>query len=211
MKTPPDETQIVRFLDGQMEAAELADFEQQLQSDTKLRAEVETMREISALVRTHVPRERAVPNADFFNSQILAEIGRDMNPVPREKPAATGWLDWLRMPWLAGAAAAVALAGALWLQRDGGVSVGAESVVLSSYVPNPAIQARVYHSQEANATVLMLEGLDEIPAEKTIKGVAVHRTETDTEVATTTLFSESGEVLLVLAKDARNQPRLLVR
>jgi hypothetical protein len=78
-------------------------------------------------------------------------------------------------------------------------------------VPNPAIQARVYHSQEANATVLMLEGLDEIPAEKTIKGVAVHRTETDTEVATTTLFSESGEVLLVLAKDARNQPRLLVR
>jgi anti-sigma factor RsiW len=211
MKTPPDENKIVRYLDGQMEAAERAEYERTLHADAELRAEVETMREISALVKSHVPRERAVPNADFFNSKILAEIERETKHATREKPSATGWLDWLRMPWLAGAAAALALAGALWLQRDGGVTAGGESVVLSSYAPNPAIQARVYHSEEANATVLMLEGLDEIPAAKPIKGVAVHRTETDTEVATTTLFSESGEVLLVLAKDARNQPRLLVR
>jgi len=37
----------------------------------------------------------------------------------------------------------------------------------------------------------------------------VHHSETDQEVAMTTLFDDAGSVLLVLAKDGRNQPRLI--
>ena len=55
----------------------------------------------------------------------------------------------------------------------------------------------------------MLDGLASMPADRKIVGHTVYRSETDQEVATTTLFSEDGHILLVLAKDGRNQPRLL--
>jgi hypothetical protein len=39
----------------------------------------------------------------------------------------------------------------------------------------------------------------------------VHHSETDPEVATTTLFDENGGVLLVMAKDAAGKPRTMGR
>lgn len=84
-----------------------------------------------------------------------------------------------------------------------------DSVVLSIYVPNASVHARNFHSDEAQATVLMLDGVEAIPADRKIVGYYIERTETDQEVATTTLYGKSGEVVLVVSKDVRNQPRLL--
>ena len=205
MKTPPDETQIVRYLDGMMDAREKAEFEKMLAAHPELAAEMEPLRSVSALVKAHIPAELPVPHADFFNSQIQAEISRDAR-----RPAPDGWiLGWLRLRWLVpAAAAALAFAGFLWLRPEHGFD---STTVMSTYAPNPAIHTHVFHSEEANATVLMLDGLAEIPAEKAIHGVAVHHSETDAAVATTTLFSEEGDVLLVLAMDGRNKPAVIVR
>lgn len=209
MKTPPDETQIVRYLDGMMDAAERADFEKALAADPALHAEVESLRSVTSLVKAHIPAERPVPHADFFNSQIQAEISRDARQRAAAGESPGGILGWLRMPWfVTAAAAALALAGFLWMQPDGGLET---TTVMSTYAPNPAIHTHVFHSEEANATVLMLDGLAEIPAEKPIHGVAAHHSETDASVATTTLFSERGDVLLVLALDGRNKPSVIVR
>jgi hypothetical protein len=83
------------------------------------------------------------------------------------------------------------------------------SVVHSIYVPNPSVQARTFHSEDAQATVLILEGVEAMPADRKIVGFHIERSESDQEVATTTLYGEQGQIVAVMAKDARNQPRLL--
>lgn len=208
MKTPSDETHdLSRWLDGEMTAAEVAAFEATLKNDPELAAEAESMRQLSASLREHLPAEMPVPHADFFNSQIqvrIAQLESDSDREQHRAETSAGWLSWLRMPWLT-AAAALIVAGVAWLQFGGS---GGISTIASTYAPNPAVTAKTFHSPEAQATVLMLDGLDPVPAEKNIAGFSVHHAESDAEVATTTLFDADGGVLLVLAKDSRGQPML---
>ena len=211
MKTPPDENQIFRWLDGEMTAAEKSAFEAHLATDPALKAELDSMCQLGETLRQNLPVERPLPHADFFNSQIQVRIAQEELDLKREvqRPAtAASWFSWLRMPRLAFAAALLVLGIALTFWQPGS---GLSTTVVSSYAPNPVVQARAFHSEEANATVIMLDGLDSLPADRKIVGHHVHRTESDTAVATTTLFSESGEILLVLAKGADSHPQMIQR
>ena len=211
MKTPSDENHdLIRWLDGEMTADERRAFEATLQNDPELAAEAESMRQLSESLKTHLPAEMPVPHADFFNSQIQVRIAQMELDDAREREKATestaGWLSWLRMPWLAGAAAAAfAIAGLVWTQN----SSSGTSTIASTYTPNPSVHAQVFHSADAQATVLMLDGLEPVPAEKKIVGFRVHRAESDAEVATTTLFDENGSVVAVVALNAKGQPQVL--
>lgn len=211
MKTPSDENHdLIRWLDGEMTADERRAFEATLQNDPELAAEAESMRQLSESLKTHLPAEMPVPHADFFNSQIQVRIAQMELDEAREREKAAestaGWLSWLRMPWLAGAAAAAfAIAGLVWTQN----SSNGTSTIASTYTPNPSVHAQVFHSSDAQATVLMLDGLEPVPAEKKIVGFRVHRAESDAEVATTTLFDENGSVLAVVALNAKGQPQVL--
>lgn len=167
------------------------------------------MKKTSDAIRANVAFERPVPHADFFNSQIQERIAAHQHADARSKVTATGgasWLDWLRMPWaLAGAAAVLALA--FFLTRHD----GPHTEVLSLYAPSSAVKADVSYSDDAGATVLMLDGLEAFPADRNIAGLTVHHSATDPEMATTTLFDERGGVLLVMSKDSGGRPRTLGR
>lgn len=215
MKTPSDENHdLIRWLDGEMSPNENAAFEAALQNDPQLAAEAESMRRLSATLKAHLPAELPMPHADFFNSQIQVRIAqmeideqREQNRRAESRSAAGGWLSWLRMPWIAtAAAAALVVAGFTWMQMG---SRGGTTAILSSYTPNPTISAEVFHSEEARATVIMLGGLEPMPADHKITGFKVHHAESDAEVATTTFFDEKGSVLLVMATDAKGQPQVL--
>ncbi|MBB5036248.1 anti-sigma factor family protein [Prosthecobacter dejongeii] len=207
MKTPPDDHDLIRWLDGEMDAAESARFTLRLESDPALKAEADMMQRMCADVRTALPVEMPVPFGDFFNSQIQMRIAQEQPALP-EPVARASWLDWFRLPGfatLAAVTAAVVVAGVMIVRQD--ATDG--SVVLSSYAPNQSVQVSSFHSPEAHATVLMLNGLEDVPADRKIVGYHIERSETEQEIATTTLYGERGEVVLVVAKDARNQPRLL--
>ncbi|MBE7494273.1 MAG: hypothetical protein HS117_04980 [Verrucomicrobiaceae bacterium] len=212
MKTPSDENHdLIRWLDGEMTPAERSAFEATLKNDPELAAEAESMRQLSENLKAHLPAEMPVPHADFFNSQIqvrIAQMEADEAREGRKSAESTAaWLSWLRMPWLAGAAAAAfAVAGLVWMQTS---PTGGASTIASTYTPNPAVHAQVFHSTEAGATVLMLDGLEPIPAEKKVAGFRVHHAESDAGVATTTLFDENGVVLAVVALNALGQPQVL--
>ena len=116
------------------------------------------------------------------------------------------WLDWFRTPW-AIAAATVVVALGLFLARF--MEEKPVTQVLGLYTPNPAVRATSYHSSEADATVLMLDGLDAIPESKDLTAINVDHSETDLQLAATTLYDSGGKILLVMAMDSRNQPMFL--
>lgn len=208
MNPTHDEENLIRWLDGEMDEAERARFEARLATDPVLHAEAMEMKKLSTALQTHLPQADDIPNADFFNSQIqrsIEEMRQTEHRSGEREPA--GLLGWLRLPWLiAGASAALAL---LVMLRP--LSSGDTTQVVNSYAPDPKVQVRVMEATNANAVVLMLEGLPEIPATTPMVGFKVHRTETDPQMAMTTLFSDDEKVLLVLAKDGLNQPKVYAR
>lgn len=210
MNPPPDDQLLARWLDNELSPADRARFEAMLAADPALREEAESMKKLGDAIRKNVSFEREVPHADFFNSQIQEAITADQRAQERAKarPAAAGsWLDWLRKPW-AYAGVAAALAVALFLAR-GGDEVRTQ--ILSLYAPSANVQTSVSYDDEAQAMVLKLDGLEAIPADRDIAGINVHHSETDPEVATTTLFDENGGVLLVMAKDGAGKPKTIGR
>lgn len=208
MKTPTEDHDLIRWLDGEMDAAESARFTLRLESDPALKAEADMMQRMCADVRTALPAEMPVPFGDFFNSQIQMRIAQEDSQSPEIALVRSSWLDWFRLPGfatLAAVTAAVVIAGVMIVKQ--GSAEG--SLVLSTYAPNQSVQVNSFHSEDARATVLMLNGLEDVPADRQIVGYHIERSETEQALATTTLYGERGEVVLVVAKDARNQPRLL--
>ncbi len=215
MKTPPEDHDLIRWLDGEMNEAERARFTTRLEAEPELKAEAEAMQALSANLRAHLPASLAVPHADFFNSQIQVRISQMELEESRASQRATtdtavSWWQYVRLPWLATAAAAIALV-AMVLRQPGnpGMAPLGESLVLSSYAPNTEVTPRVFHSNEAEATVLMLDGIQSIPPDRKLVGYHIERSEADQDVATTTLYGQNDHVVLVLATDSRNQPRIL--
>jgi anti-sigma factor RsiW len=206
MKTPDDQL-LARWLDGELNEQETTRFESMMAADPALREEAETMRKISSALRDHVKMEREVPHADFFNSQIQERIADMQRAEERahhpaaSASAADGWFSWLRKPWALAGVAAV-LTTALFISRQEKPA----TQILSFYAPNPSIQASAFHSEAADATVLMLDGLDTIPADHNIVGIHVHHSELQAERGATTLFDDDGAVLLVMSKNSGGHP-----
>lgn len=209
MNTPPEDHDLLRWMDGEMNAAEKAAFEARLEATPELKAEAALMQRLSHDLRAHLPAEMPVPYADFFNSQIQVRLAQEENRQTAASGNGGGILSWLRLPWLAPAAMAAALALAalsLWQGQQGGTT---GALVHSIYVPDASIQARSYHSSEAQATVLMLDGLEEMPADRKIVGFNLTRGEIDEALAATTLFDTQGHAVAVMSRDARQQPLLV--
>lgn len=207
MKPPSENHDLIRWLDGEMTEAERASFEERLKHNPVLAGEARELRSLSEGIRTHLPAEMPVPHADFFNSQIQVRVAQMERTENRGREgSAFSWLDWLRQPWLAAAGAAALAVLGFFLLRTGDAESG-QSLILSSYTPNTQVHARTFHDDSAQATVLMLDGLDDVPADRKISGINVHRSEMEPELAATTLFDVTGSRLLMISRDAAGNPQ----
>lgn len=206
MKPPSENHELIRWLDGEMNAADRSAFEAQLAQDPALKREALEMKALSEGIRAHLPKEMDVPYGDFFNSQIqvrLAQMEVEEGVRSSRFSVSTVW-QWLRQPWFAIAgAAAIAVISFLTLARDGS---HADSQILSSYTPSAQVQARTFHDSEAQATVLMLDGLDAVPADRKVSGLNVHHSQTEAEIAATSLYDASGSRLLTISRDSGGNP-----
>lgn len=210
MKPPSEDHDLIRWLDGEMTAAESAAFEERLKQNPVLAKDAQELRALSTGIRAHLPATLEVPHADFFNSQIQVRIAQLESDDARTKRLAhSAWasvFQWLRQPWLT-AAGAVALAVLSFVMLRPGVEGSpSESSILSSYTPNSSVHARTFHDTEADATVLMLDGLDAVPAERKISGVHAVHSEWEADVASTTLYDSQGASLLSISSDALGHP-----
>jgi len=213
MKHPSEEHDLIRWLDGEMNETERTTFEECLKQDPALAKEAQNMRALSTSLRAHLPAEMRVPHADYFNTQIevrITQMALDDSRAKQASPGLGAMLQWLRQPWfaLAGTAALAVLGFFLMNPATGDAS---ESMILSSYTPNTHVQARTYHDNGAEATVLMLDGLDAVPAERKVSGIHIQRSEVEPELASTTMFDAHGTPVLMISRDALGNPMIAPR
>ena len=207
MKTTFDEQELTRWLDGEMSATEVSRFESRLQADPVMHSEAQAMKQLCFQVKTHFPRIADVPHADFFNSQIQELIsGQDQ---PRQEHASP-WLRWLTRPWviLAGATALLLLAGLTVFQAD--PDSDTSTTLLNTYAPDATIQPRTFHSNDANATVLELDGVEEIPADSNVVSYKMLRKNVGPRVAQTAPYSDHGHALPAFAMTESSPPLMIV-
>jgi hypothetical protein len=208
MKTPTEDHELIRWIDGEMNETERAMFEERLKQEPALETEARKMRALSISLRAHMPAEMRVPHADYFNTQIEVRITQMALDEARARQSASSLstlLQWLRQPWFALAGAtALGVAAFVLMNPVGGDDT--VSMILSSYTPNTKVQARTYHDHDADATVLMLDGLDAMPADRKITGLSIHRSEAEPELASTTMYDEQGAPVLMISHDALGNP-----
>lgn len=200
-----DEELLARWLDNELSADERTAFDARLSADDSLRREAEVMQSLRSSLQAAFPRHTEVPHADFFNSRIQQRIEELRAEEARNATVARPAFHWLSMRWLAFAAACVVLGSTFWFWQQEGPA----TIVMATYAPHTGVTASTFHSNDARATVLMLDGLEAVPADRKMVGYHVDHSDTDQQVAMTTLFSPTGEVLGVLATDAGNQPHFI--
>lgn len=168
MKTPTEDPDLIRWLDDELPPLERERFVARMNENPTLRAEADAMQALSRELRAHLPKELPVPHADFFNSQIQVRIAQEEIAARPVKAASSSWLEWFRLPGLAlGAAAAALVFSTTFLWQNESLK---SSLVLTTYAPDPGVTAQTWFSAEAQATVLMLDGLEDMPAERPLVG-----------------------------------------
>jgi hypothetical protein len=200
----PQEIELMRWLDGEMTPAQSARFEQELTANDALRQEAASLKSLSLGLKNHFPKSE-LSNPDFFNHQIQEAIATERKASHTPAPTPQSVWSWLFSPWAVGAAAAaIALMAITW-------PTARVSQVISSYAPNPDIQVEHSYNSTAQATVLILTGLEDMPAAQPLVGYHISRSETDSDLATTRLYDPQGQIVALLTQNARNEPSILSR
>ncbi len=169
MNTKLDETTLALWLDDELHGAELAAFEASFTGDDELLACREEVRAWRRMVGAALPAEEEPPYPDFFNSRIGQAL-RQTSPRAQNVRAGS-WRQW----WLP-AAAVAGMALTFWLGTQTGgevrevvrVEVRPEPVPAvvqtpAVYTPQRGVAAEWFSSEDAAATVIVLEGLDALP------------------------------------------------
>ena len=166
--------QVTRWIDGELSPEELPAFEAHASKDPQLSAAKKQAEQLRRLLQAEMPA-REIPNPEFFNSQIQRRITEGAaSSAPAEAAPSTsggGILSWFRSPFTLASAAAVILLGffALSQNRNGSTTPDHTSVA-STYTPDKEIGASHFYSDEAEATVIMLDGLAALPDSTELKG-----------------------------------------
>lgn len=168
MNTKPDETALARWLEDDLQGAELAAFEESIRQDRDLHAQRAMIRALRQDLAAVLPAAEEPAYPEFFNSRIEKSI-RELNAKP-----AAAW-RWSWRVWLMPAAAAAGMAMTFWLgmQTGGRQEVvatppppPAEPVIVVEpglYTPERGVDAEWFASEDAAATVIVLEGVEAIP------------------------------------------------
>lgn len=174
---PPDELNeelLTRWIDGQLTPAEQAMVERALAAQPLLGRERESAQQLGSLLRQHLPANQKPPSPEFFTSRIMEEIHGV--PVVKVRVAgaarASGLMSWLRQPWFAPLASAAVVA-LLFLASNGARPGAGPASGVSAYAPDPNVTAMAFYSEEAEATVIDLQGLQAVPDDREIRAYDV--------------------------------------
>lgn len=173
MNTKNDDILLARWLEDDLAEGELSARGADFSGDARLLELREVTRALRRDIGAALPSAEEPPYPEFFNRRVAARI----RSTPVEPSAAPGGGVFRRNWWMPlGAAAGMALA--FWAgTHSGGVGVSpavrplvAETPVEAAaeprlYTPESGVDAEWFSSEEASATVIVLNGVDAIPDE----------------------------------------------
>ena len=191
MKTKPDDITLTQWMDGELDGDELIRVEAWVQEHPELLAERDAVQAMSASIREHVADSEEPPYPDFFNQRILRAIEEDQRDEQQAVSASVGetnsrgFWQWLLAPMAAGAMAVCFYLGTQVGNAPDGFGApetGPVAIVqveaASVYTPDGAVRGDMFKSDDAEATVIVLEGLDDLPDDLEMAGGPTLRTTT---------------------------------
>jgi len=196
------EEQMCRYVDGEMKPEEAAEFELLLARDEGLSGEVEAMRRVGAAARAAAWRAE-LPAPELFREQVMREVERSAGGAwagRGARRARAGGLGWAGLPW-AVAGLSVAAAVVVMLADLGGGMEDGDSLV-GAYAPQDSVTAEWRYDREAQATVIELEGLPELPADFDVAGLRAAGTERG--MASRTPLGRDGSPGMVVVHNGRS-------
>ena len=164
------------WLDDELKGDELAAFEAALPD--KVAAEVEKR---DALRLGAFLKEQLTPapmgNAEFFNHQLLEEIGREtaaIAPPAKSRERAAGWWTIPRLVWMGASSLALFAVCTFFVMRESAPSDQSQylSQVLNARVDpavSPDATISMFESKADKVTVLWVDGLQSLPSEYAAK------------------------------------------
>jgi anti-sigma factor RsiW len=154
------EEKFTAWLDGELSPEEAGSFLKDHPSIEKEKADFLTLKH---LLRQGL-EPRVLENADFFNAQIMAQIGRHSAP---RRSLHKGWLGLPRIAWVGLCAWGVGCAMFVALIPHGDLSdprSGYVADVLKTKTHEPGVKATV--DNQKDMTIIKLEGLQKLPPDK---------------------------------------------
>jgi len=176
MNTNPDETTLALWLDDELTGEDLAAVESWAMNHPDQLAARQEIREWRTLLASAVPATEEPPYPDFFNSRILQSIREsapgEATPPRHETPAKKNPPFW--KTWWMPLAACAGMALAFWtgtktakpaLVADYDVSNAPKAIPVEQlvYTPDKGVNAELFASSHAAATIIVLNGVAAIP------------------------------------------------
>lgn len=169
--TPNDEL-MAQWLDDELSGAEAQRIDAWAAGQPDVLARRAELRAWKARMQASLAAEVEPPYAEFFNQRILRTIERELAAdapaaQPSGAPARLAWWRWLAVPGMA-AAMALCFWGGTRVSQPVQVTVVAspkvDAMPLLVYTPYQGVTAEVLKTPEDDDTVIVLQGLDELPA-----------------------------------------------
>ncbi len=190
----PDPADLTLWIDGELDGDELARVEAWVKDHPEYIAEREAVHAMQSEIRANIPASVDPPHADFFNQRILRAIENERLDGPeREVELGFGSLSAVAGKfgrWLALPTAAVAMLLCFYMGTQVSqvsdpvapiVKVSAKPAI---YMPDGNVRANILSPDHTGATVIVLEGLEDIPDDFELVGEPQHSGSASTQAVT---------------------------
>ncbi|MEI6674436.1 MAG: hypothetical protein WCO57_04580 [Verrucomicrobiota bacterium] len=169
MNTMPDEATLARWLNDELEGAELATFEAAIHGNADYLAQRKDLRGLRTTLAATLPAVLDPPYPEFFNHRIAKAIRELTSNTAAQRPSV-----FFRHAWWMPATAAAGMALAFWVGTKTGTVTHGVTLAHSTpaplmvqapavYTPEHGVDAEWISGTDAAATVIVLEGVDAIP------------------------------------------------
>lgn len=179
MNTPPDDNTLALWLDDELEGEELARVDAWAADHPDQLVAREQIRDWRKMIGDNLSDTEEPPAPQFFNERILHAIQQSDHAEPIHQAASTSnnrrgsWNSW----WMpAAACAGMVLAFLLGGMNQPQSLDPTASNTPHLYTPEKGVNAQWISSEDASATVIVLNGVSAIPDDVDFSAVAIHRT-----------------------------------
>ena len=202
-----EEELITRWIDGELDQKEKIEFEKLYDARpdfyNSLRAEANASKD---LLKGSFEFEKEIPYGDFFNNQIRKKIQDDDFDSNSSSGFLFDVLAWLRSP-LTWAATACFIAF-ISVNPQSGVN-GDDNIIVSTYSPDPSVSiVSAEFNEKANATVIVLEGLEPVPDETDFNENHITSYDRQGPPGFVQFYNKNDKLVYILETDEYGQPNV---